>query len=52
MTINNQKKKFFKPKKPVDKMTEDELDEFVDFVLDKLISGITGEEAPDNRKAT
>ena len=36
MTEKNPKKKYFKPKKPVDQMTEEELDEFAKFVFDNL----------------
>jgi len=48
MTSKNPKKKFFKPKKPVDKMTEEELDEFAQFVFDNLVGDIDSEGTPDN----
>jgi len=40
MTKKNPKKKYFKPKKPVDKMTEEELDEFAQFIFDNLMGDI------------
>jgi hypothetical protein len=40
MTKKNPKKKYFRPKKPVDKMTEEELDEFAKFIFDTLIGDI------------
>ena len=43
MTSNNPKKKYFKPKKPINKMTEEELDEFAKFVFDNLLGGMKDE---------
>ena len=40
MTNKHPKKKYFKPKKPVDKMTEEELDEFAQFIFDNLMGDI------------
>jgi len=40
MTEKNPKKKYFRPKKPVDKMTEEELDEFAQFIFDNLMGDI------------
>jgi len=49
MTSKNPKKKYFKPKKPVDKMTEEELDEFAKFVFDNLMGDIEGEKKTDDK---
>jgi len=43
MTSKKPQKKYFKPKKPVDKMTEEELDEFAQFVFDNLMGDIEDE---------
>jgi len=43
MTSNNPKKKYFKPKKPINKMTEEELDEFAKFVFDNLMGDMKDE---------
>ena len=43
MTSKKPKKKYFKPKKPVNKMTEEELDEFAQFVFDNLMGDIEDE---------
>ena len=48
MTSKNPKKKFFKPKKPVNKMTEEELEEFAKFVFDNLMGDIEDEDERDN----
>lgn len=40
MTSKNPKKKYFTPKKPVDNMTEEELDEFAQFIFDNLMGDI------------
>jgi len=48
MTENNPKKKYFRPKKPVDKMTEEELDEFAQFIFDNLMGDIEGDEKNDD----
>ena len=48
MTSKNPKKKFFKPKKPVNKMTEEELEEFAKFVFDNLMVDIEDEDERDN----
>lgn len=40
MTSKNPKKKYFTPKKSVDKMTEEELDEFAQFIFDNLMGDI------------
>jgi hypothetical protein len=37
MTSKNPRKKYFRPKTPVDKMTEEELDEFTKFIFDSLM---------------
>lgn len=44
MTSKNPKKRYFKPKKPVNKMTEEELDEFAKFVFDNLMGNIEDDE--------
>jgi hypothetical protein len=36
MTSEKPKKRYFTPKKPVDKMTDEELDEFARFIFDVL----------------
>jgi len=43
-TEKNPKKKYFKPKKPVNKMTEGELEEFAKFVFDNLMGDIQEED--------
>jgi len=48
MTSKNPKKKYFKPKKPVNKMTEEELDEFAKFVFDNLMGDIEDEKKTDD----
>jgi len=48
MTSKSPKKKFFKPKKPVNKMTEEELEEFAKFVFDNLMGDIEDEDERDN----
>ena len=40
MTSKNHKKRYFKPKKPVNQMTEEELDEFASFVFNTLLGDI------------
>jgi len=40
MTEKNPTKKYFRPKKPVDKMTDEELDEFAQFIFDNLMGDI------------
>jgi len=40
MISEKPKKKYFKPKKRVDKMTEEELEEFAKFIFDNLIGDI------------
>jgi len=49
MTSKNPKKKFFKPKKPVNKMTEEELEEFAKFVFDNLMGDIQDEHECDDK---
>jgi len=44
MTSKNPKKKYFRPKKPVNKMTEEELEEFAKFVFDNLMGEIQEED--------
>ena len=44
MTEKNPKKKYFRPKKPVNKMTEEELDEFAQFIFDNLMGDIQEED--------
>jgi len=44
MTEKNPKKKYFRPKKPVNKMTEGELEEFAKFVFDNLMGDIQEED--------
>jgi hypothetical protein len=44
VTSKNPKKKYFRPKKPVNKMTEEELEEFAKFVFDSLMSDIQEED--------
>jgi len=44
MTSKKPEKKYFKPKKPVNKMTDEELDEFAKFVFDNLFGGIEDDE--------
>jgi hypothetical protein len=36
MTSKEPRKKYFRPQKPVNKMTEEELDEFAQFVFDVI----------------
>jgi len=48
MTRKKPEKKFFKPKKPINKMTEEELDEFAKFVFDNLIGDIESKKT-DNK---
>ena len=40
MTSKNPKKRYFKPKKPVNKMTDEERDEFAKFIFDTLMGDI------------
>ena len=47
MTSKDPKKKYFKPKKPVDKMTDEELDEFAKFIFDNLMGDIEDDENDD-----
>jgi len=47
MTEKNPKKKYFRPKKPVDKMTDEELDEFAQFIFDNLMGDIEDDENDD-----
>jgi len=49
MTSENPKKKYFKPKKKVAKMTEEELDEFAKFVFDNLIGDIQDQGKPNHK---
>ena len=49
MTEKNPKKKYFKPKKPVNKMTEEELDEFAQFVFDNLMGDIQEQDERDDK---
>jgi|GEM_PF-1708722 len=49
MTRKKPEKKFFKPKKPINKMTEEELDEFAKFVFDNLIGDIEDESKPNEK---
>jgi hypothetical protein len=48
MTRKNPKKKFFRPKKPVDTMTEQELEEFAKFVFDNLMGDTQDEDERDD----
>jgi hypothetical protein len=48
MTSKNPKKKYFKPKKPVNQMTEEELEEFAKFVFDNLMGDIEDEGTNDD----
>ena len=41
MTSNNPKKRYFKPKKPVNKMTDEERDEFAQFIFKSMMCDIT-----------
>jgi len=47
MTRKKPEKKFFKPKKPINEMTEEELDEFAKFVFDNLIGDIQDDGKPN-----
>jgi hypothetical protein len=49
MTSQNPKKRYFKPKKPVNKMTEEELDEFAKFIFDNLTGDIENDERNDDK---
>ena len=49
MTRKNPKKKYFKPKKPINKMTEEELDEFAKFVFDNLMGDIQEQDERDDK---
>jgi hypothetical protein len=48
MTSKNHKKRYFKPKKPVNQMTEGELDEFANFVFNTLLGDIEGKKEQDD----
>jgi len=50
-TMNNKKsrKKYFQPKKPVNEMTDTELDEFAKFVFDNLV-GDSDEDGDNDEK--
>ena len=49
--MNNKKsrKKYFQPKKPVNEMTDTELDEFAKFVFDNLV-GDSDEDGDNDEK--
>ena len=51
MTKENPKKKYFKPKKPVDKMTGEELDEFAQFIFDNLMGDIEDDGKNDDKSS-
>ena len=51
MTSKKPKKRYFTPKKPVDKMTDEELDEFAKFIFDILRSDIE-EDGRNNDEST
>jgi len=50
MTSKSPKKRYFKPKKPVNKMTEEELDEFAQFIFDTLMGDIEDEGKNNDEK--
>jgi hypothetical protein len=50
MTSKNPKKRYFKPKKPVNKMTDEERDEFAKFIFDTLIGDIEDEGKNNDEK--
>jgi hypothetical protein len=50
MTKKNPKKKYFTPKKPVDNMTEEELDEFAQFIFDNMMGDIEGDGENDESR--
>lgn len=43
MTTKDPKRRYFTPKTPVDKMTDEELDEFAQFVFDNLVGDVDDE---------
>jgi len=49
MTSEKPKKKYFKPKKRVDRMTEEELEEFAKFIFDNLIGDIQDKGEPNHK---
>jgi len=49
MISEKPKKKYFKPKKRVDKMTEEELEEFAKFIFDNLIGDIQDKGEPNHK---
>lgn len=49
MTSQNPKKQYFKPKKPINQMTEEELDEFAKFIFDNLIGDTGNDERKDDK---
>ncbi len=49
MANNNPKKKFFKPPKPVNEMSEDELTAFSRFILESINEN-DDEETPDESR--
>jgi hypothetical protein len=51
MTSKKPKKRYFTPKKSVDKMTDEELDEFAKFIFDILRSDIE-EDGRNNDEST
>jgi hypothetical protein len=50
MSSKNPKKRYFKPKKPVNKMTDEERDEFAKFIFDTLIGDIEDEGKNNDEK--
>ena len=48
MTSQNPKKRYFKPKKPVNQMTDEELDAFAASVFDRLLGDIEGKKEQDD----
>ena len=48
MTSKNPKKRYFKPKKPINKMTDEERDEFASFVFNTLLGDVEGKKEQDD----
>ena len=48
MTSKKPRKKYFRPKKPINKMTEEELDEFARYVVENLIGEIKDDLTDDD----
>lgn len=48
MTSKNPKKRYFTPKKPINKMTDEERDEFAGFVFNTLLGDIEGKKEQDD----